>query len=99
MLAMLAFIVCLICMSPASLCEKNSIGSLSTFHMYEALPTAAILPFIFSEYMVCAHSTISCSTANAIRIEMNGISQSGFRPLRSLSMNTFDVTELTMPKR
>ena len=30
--------------SPAIRCEKNSIGSRSTFQMYEVLPTAAIFP-------------------------------------------------------
>ena len=44
-----AFISDLFWMSPASLCEKNSIGMRRTFHMYEVLPMTAILPLILSE--------------------------------------------------
>ena len=38
--------LCLDCMSPAILCEKNSIGILRIFHMKEELLTTASLPLI-----------------------------------------------------
>jgi hypothetical protein len=72
MLAMDAFIICLDWISPARRWEKNSIGRRRTFHMYDELPITAILPLILSEYIAWAHSTMSCSTANATRASMNG---------------------------
>ena len=47
--AMEAFIPARDWISPASLWEKNSMGSRSTFHMYVVLPMTAILPLIRSE--------------------------------------------------
>ena len=45
-----ALALCRLWISPAIRWEKKAIGSFSTFHMYVALPTAAILPFRRSEY-------------------------------------------------
>ena len=97
--AMDAFIGALVCMAPAILCEKNSIGSLRTFHIYVVLPMTSILPLILSEYIACAHSTIICRSANPSIAAVNGYSQSGLVPLSSLSMKILPVTELTMPNR
>ena len=47
--AMDAFVPCRCRISPASRCEKNSIGIRRTFHMKVLLPSTAILPLIFSE--------------------------------------------------
>ena len=85
------------CISPAILCEKNSMGIRSTFHIYVVLPIAAILPLILREYIVCAHETIISSTASPIITPVKGMSQSRLIPERSLSMKMPDITGLMIP--
>ena len=47
--AMVALVACLCKISPTIRWEKNSIGILMTFHIYEVEPIIAILPLIFNE--------------------------------------------------
>ena len=81
---------CLCCISPAILCEKNSIGMRSTFHINAELPVTASLPLILRDHTVCIRLTIICSADSADSAIINGISQSGFCPVRILSINILE---------
>ena len=76
-------------------CEKNSIGILKTFHIYELLPTIVIFPFIFMEYTDCTADTMTCKAPTPTNSMMNGISSSRFSPVSRPSMkkreNTGDI--------
>ena len=95
--AMLALVICLDWISPAILCEKNSIGIRSTFHIYAVLPMTDILPFIFRLYTVCANATTIFSSAIPDITPINGMSHSLFCPVRSMSIKILDMIGLIMP--
>ncbi|MPN14716.1 hypothetical protein SDC9_162043 [bioreactor metagenome] len=78
--------------SPAIRCEKNAIGIRRIFHIKLVLPITASLPLIRSEYTVCTHETTICMRDNADKPMINGINQSGFRPVRRRSRNIRENT-------
>ena len=78
-------------------CEKKSIGRRSTFQRYVEFPTTAIFPFIRSVYTVWTHDTASSISENPVNAKRNGVTQSGFSPVRSLSMNIRENPGLITP--
>ena len=84
-------------MSPAILCEKNSIGIRSTFHIKVVLPTASIFALIRASNIASMKEIMICTAESAVSAQINGINQSGFCPVSNRSMKIREKAGLMIP--